>query len=424
MAAVSGDEFVLERADGVWVWDTDGNRYVDACASMWYANLGHGRSEIAEAAAAQMRRLDAYTVFNDYGNPCANELADRLADLAPMDRPKVWLGSGGSDGIEAASKIARAHWELQGRSAKLHLIGRTNAYHGVHGFGTSLGGIQPNRLGWGPLMTATSVVPYDSVDALRAEIERLGADHVAAFFLEPIVGSGGVLLPPPGYIEGVCRVCRENDVLLIVDEVICGFGRLGTWFGIERWGVEPDMIVFAKGVTGGMLPIGGVVVAEHIAAPYWRERGGPVLRHGVTYAGHPVCCAAALAALDVYERDGLVPRGRQLEGVLRDMLMPLEESPAVGEVRAGTGFLAAVELRPELLAARPGVVEELLKAIRAAGAIVRPSQRAVAVAPPLTIEADELELVGEAVATGVSSLEEAALAELDHKPKAASKSHL
>jgi adenosylmethionine-8-amino-7-oxononanoate aminotransferase len=202
----------------------------------------------------------------------------------------------------------------------VHLISRTQGYHGTHGFGTSLGGIEANTTSWGPLVPQISTVPYDSLEALEAEIMRIGPERTAAFFCEPVIGAGGVLLPPEGYIEGVADLCAEHGILLVIDSVICAFGRLGTWFGIERWpDVKPDMITFAKGVTSGYIPLGGVVISDAIAAPYY-EPGGPMLRHGATYAGHPAACAAALAVLDIYEGEDLIARGRELEGPLADAL--------------------------------------------------------------------------------------------------------
>jgi len=314
MGSVSQNELLIERGEGVHVYDAEGNRYLDATASLWYANIGHGRTEVVEAVAAQMRRLEAYSTFGDFGNRPANELCERLAAVAPMDGARVFLGSGGGDAIDTAAKIVRRHWVLQGHPERMHLIARTQGYHGTHGFGTSIGGIEANVTNWGPLVGAISTVEHDSLQALEAEILRVGPDRVAGFFCEPVIGAGGVYPPPPGYIQGVADLCAEHGILLVVDSVICGFGRLGTWFGIERWeDVRPDLITFAKGVTSGYLPLGGVVVSDAVAAPFFESPGGPMLRHGATYAGHPSCCAAGMAVLDIYEREGLLTRGRDLE---------------------------------------------------------------------------------------------------------------
>jgi putrescine---pyruvate transaminase len=291
---------------------------------------------------------------------------------------------------------------MQGQPERMHLISRTQGYHGTHGFGTSIGGIEANVSNWGPLVGQVSAVQHDSLPALEAEILRVGPDRVAAFVCEPVIGAGGVHLPPEGYIEGVADLCAEHGVLLVIDSVICGFGRLGTWFGVERWEtVRPDMITFAKGVTAGYLPLGGVVVSGAIAAPFFAAPGGPMLRHGPTYAGHPTCCAAALAVLDIYEREDLIARGRELERPLADALAPLTEHPAVSEVRAGLGLLAAVQL------ADPAAVGPVAAGAREAGVLVRPLLGAIAVSPPLTVEREHLDRIADGFRAGLERLEAA-----------------
>jgi putrescine---pyruvate transaminase len=405
MGAVSQSELVIERGEGVHVFDAEGNRYLDGTASLWYANLGHGRRDITRAVAEQMERLAAYQTFGDISNPPANALAARLAALAPMEDAKVFLASGGGDAIDTAAKIARRHWVLQGRPERVHILSRTNGYHGTHAFGTSIGGIEANTSNWGPLVPHTSAVPHDSLPALEQEILRVGPERVAAFFCEPVIGAGGVYLPPDGYIEGVADLCAEHGILLVVDSVICAFGRLGTWFGIERWpDVRPDMITFAKGVTSGYLPLGGVIVAGPVAAPFFSEPGGPMLRHGATYAGHPTCCAAGLAVLDIYEREGLIERGRSLEGPLRDALATLESHPAVAEVRAGLGFLAAVELSEDALAAEPGAVARVAQGARELGVLVRPLLKGIAVSPPLICEQEHIDLLRAGIDAGLERI--------------------
>ena len=274
MGAVSHAELLIERGEGVHVFDAEGTRYLDGTASLWYANLGHGRADITRAVTEQMDRLAAYSTFGDFSNRPSNALAARLAALAPMDDAKVFLASGGGDAIDTAAKIARRHWVLQGRPERVHIVSRTNGYHGTHAFGTSIGGIEANTANWGPLVPHTSAVAFDSLPALEQEILRVGPERVAAFFCEPVIGAGGVHPPPEGYIEGVADLCAEHGILLVIDSVICAFGRLGTWFGIERWPeVRPDMITFAKGVTSGYLPLGGVVVSGDVAAPFFAAPG-------------------------------------------------------------------------------------------------------------------------------------------------------
>ncbi|MBS1868734.1 MAG: aspartate aminotransferase family protein [Actinobacteria bacterium] len=405
MGAVAHERLTLVRGEGAWVWDDAGRRYLDATAALWYANLGHGRREIAEAAARQLETLDAYSIFGDYANEPALELADRVAALAPSPGSKVFLGSGGGDMLDTAGKLARRWHAERGEPGRVHLIGREHGYHGTHGLGTSIGGIPANSAGLGTLVGDVSHVPHDDAAALEAEILRVGPERVAAFFCEPVIGAGGVRLPPDGYVEQVAAICRRHGVLFVADCVICGFGRLGTWLGIDRWPVQPDLIALAKGISGGTLPVGALIVAPHVAEPFFTDApGAPVFRHGATYAGHPACCAAANAALDLYEREALIERGRTLERPLADALAPLAEHPLVGEVRAGLGFLAAVDLVEEARAADPAAVVRLQMACRAAGVLVRPLGTGIAVSPPLTVGERELEQIGDAIAHGLAAL--------------------
>jgi adenosylmethionine-8-amino-7-oxononanoate aminotransferase len=402
MGAVRHGEFVVDRGDDVWVWDSEGRRYLDATASLWYCNVGHGRPEIAEAVASQMARLETYSAFGDFANAPARELADMLADLAPMPA-RVFLASGGGDAIDTAAKLARLYWFEVGQPERTLLISRDAGYHGTHGFGTALGGIPANRVGFGP-QVETVQVPHDSLEALADAIEREGPEHVAAVFVEPVIGAGGVYPPMPGYLEGLAALCERTGVLLVIDSVICGFGRLGTWFGIERWGIEPDMIVFAKGVTSGYLPLGGVIASERVAEPFWQAPGGPVFRHGATYSAHATVCAAALANMALLERDGLVERGRSLEGALLDALRPLAEIPSVAEVRGGVGLLAAVELSADVLARSPDAVARVAGAAREKGVLLRTLGQAVAVSPPLTVQNEHFGLIAEAIGAGLAGV--------------------
>ncbi len=404
MGTVRHTELTLDRGDDVWVWDDEGTRYLDATAALWYSNVGHGRREIGDAVAEQMGRLEAYSVFGDFANPPAVELAGRLAGYAPMDDARVFLASGGGDGIDTAVKLARRSFSEIGEPERTHVISRMHGYHGTHGYGTALGGIEPNRASFGPLVPETSQVPHDSLDALRAGFERVGPERVAAFFCEPVIGAGGVYPPAEGYIEGAAALCAEFGALFVADAVICGFGRLGTWYGIERFGVRPDMIVFAKGVTSGYQPLGGLVVSGRIAEPFFAAPGAPVFRHGATYAGHPAACAAALVNLDILEGEGLLERGQALESDLYDALAPLAEHPAVEEVRGGCGLLAAVALTPEVRAEQPTAVAQVAAGARAEGVLVRPLGTALAASPPLTATPEHFELIAGAMRAGLDRL--------------------
>lgn len=397
MTAVLGHELLIQRAEGVWLWDDHGARYLDATSSLWYANIGHGRERMATAVADQLRRLDVYSIFNDFTNEPAESLASRLAELAPMAGARVFLGSGGGDGIESAAKLARLHFSVIGQPDRIHIIGRHNGFHGAFAFGTSIGGIDANSRNFGPLVDNCSHVPHDSVEALEAEIARVGPERVAAFFCEPIVGAGGVLHPPDDYLARAAEVCRTHGILFVADEVICAFGRLGTWFGLERWGVVPDIIVFAKGVTSGYLPLGGMIVAGEIAEQLWFGEPGNPFRHGATYAGHPTCCVAALTNLDILVEEDLLARSRALESELHDVLGSLGDHSLVSEVRAGVGFLGALAIDPEVLAREPGFTLAAHREARARGILVRPLPDALAVSPPLVADSSHLEMIGEAL---------------------------
>ena len=338
MSVVEQGELVIDRGEGVSVWDEGGRRYLDATASLWYCNVGYGRTEIADAASAQMRRLPAYSTFGDNSNRPAIELAERVASVAPMPDSKVFFTSGGSDSIDTATKMARRFWQVTGQPERTLLITRERAYHGMHIAGTSLAGIEANATGYGDLVEGVMKVAWDSVDALRTAIETAGPERVAAFFCEPILGAGGVFPAPHGYLKEVRELCRETGVLSVADEVITGFGRTGDWFASSRLELEPDLITCAKGITSGYLPMGAVIASPRVAAPFFDGTAG-VWRHGYTYSGHATAAAAGLANLDILEREALPARALQLETELADALAPLEEHDLVSEVRRGVGVL-------------------------------------------------------------------------------------
>jgi putrescine---pyruvate transaminase len=397
MAIARHEEFVIARGEDVWVWDAAGRPYLDATASLWYANVGHGRPEIARAVSDQLQLVEAYSTFGDFATEPALRLAERLAELAPDPEARVMFTTGGGEAIDTAAKLARRYWAALGQPERRHIISRRHGYHGTNAFGTSLAGIDANRAGYGPLVEETTLVAHDSAAEMAEAIERLGPERVAAVLVEPVIGAGGVYPPPEGYLEQVADLCRSTGVLFVADSVICGFGRLGTWFGVERWNVEPDLIVFAKGVTSGYLPLGGVVASGRVAEPFWASPGTGALRHGATYSGHATCCAAALANIALLERDGLLERGRELEDDLLAALQPLAEHPLVGEVRGGTGLLAAVELDADFLDQHPDGTAHVGRLARDVGVLVRPLARALAVSPPLTIQPDHFTLIAEAL---------------------------
>ncbi len=395
-AVEASGELAIVRGEGAYVFDAAGKRYFDATAGLWYCNVGHGRAEIAEAAAAQMRDLAAYNNYGDLTTRPATELAERVAALAPVPGSKVFFASGGSDAIDSAGKLARRYWSELGQPEKTVLLSRRNAYHGVNGFGTSIGGIDPNRAGFGPLLESVQV-DWDSAEALAETIDQVGAERIAAFFCEPVIGAGGVLAPPDGYLEQVQAICQERDVLFVVDEVITGFGRCGSWFASERFGLAPDLLTCAKGITSGYLPLGALIVSPRVAEPFFKP--GVMWRHGYTYSGHAAACAAGLANLDVMEREGLVDGANELERELADALAPLAEHSRVREVRAGTGVLAAVALaagdatlpaRTMAKLRRRGVLSRLL------------ADGALQISPPLVSTRADFKALAEAIADSLA----------------------
>ena len=395
MGEVLGDRLTIVAGDGVTLQTDDGRRLIDATAGLWHANVGHGRARLAEAAAAQMRRLETYHTFGRIANDQALALADRIAGMSPIPDAKVFWGSGGSDAIDTASKLARRFWQVAGQTNKKILISREQAYHGLHGFGTSIAGIPANREGYGAesLVPETARVPANDAEALESEILRLGPDRVAAVFAEPIIATGGVILPAPGYLQRVQEICREHDVVLVLDEVVTGFGRTGEMFAAELFGLAPDMLVVAKGITSGYAPLGGVLIAPRVWEPFFA--GGadaPVFRHGLTYSGHATACAVAQANLDVLLEEQLVPRVARLAPELMRALQDLAAHPLVVEVRGGIGLIAGVQMAPEVDG------EAIQRACIDAGVLVRIlGGNIVQISPPFVIDEGELQTIAGAL---------------------------
>ncbi len=355
-AVEASGEFVISRGEGAHVWDSEGKRYLDATAGLWFTNVGHGRAELAEVAAEQMSRLAAYSTFGDYATQPTIDLADKLAGIAPVPGSKVFFTSGGSDSVDTAAKLARRYWVQVGQPDRTVIVGRQKAYHGMHYAGTALAGIPGNREGYGELVPDVATVEWDSADDLRATIERVGPDRVAAFFCEPVMGAGGVYPPPEGYLAEVRKLCTEYDVLFIADEVVTGYGRIGgSWFASTRFALEPDMVTTAKGLTSGYLPMGAVLISPKVSDPFFTAGAGVWWRHGYTYSGHATAAAVALANLAIVEREGLLDEAARLETTLATALAPIAAHERVGEVRCGVGALAAVQfVEPTERSASPG----------------------------------------------------------------------
>lgn len=394
MGAIERDgEFVIARGEGASVFDESGRRYLDATAGLWFTNIGHGRAELAEAAAEQMRTLAAYSTFGDYVTPSTVELAERLAGIAPVPGSKVFFTSGGSDSVDTAAKLARRFWVEVGQPTKTMVIGRQKAYHGMHYAGTALGGIPGNTEGYGVLVPDAATVAWDDVDDLRETIERLGPQNVAAFFCEPVIGAGGVYPPPEDYLAGVRKLCTEMDVLFVADEVVTGYGRIGgSWFASTKFGLEPDVVTTAKGLTSGYLPMGAVLIAPRVAEPFFQTDGGVWWRHGYTYSGHATAAAVALANLAIIEREGLLDEASRLETTLAQRLAPLADHERVAEVRCGVGALAAVQL------VEPSQAPGLARSLRALGVATRAvGAGGIQISPAFVMTDDEVALLATAI---------------------------
>ncbi len=398
MGAVERDgEFVVARGDGAYVYDPDGNRYLDATAGLWFTNVGHGRAELGEAAAEQMSKVAAYSTFGDYVTEPTVALAERLAGIAPVPGSKVFFTSGGSDSVDTAAKLARRYWNEMGQPQRRYLIGRQKAYHGMHYAGTALAGIPGNRDGYGELVHDSATVAWDDAGDLRTTIERLGPENVAAFFCEPVIGAGGVYPPPDGYLADVRKVCTEYDVLFVADEVVTGYGRIGgAWFASGRFGLEPDMITTAKGLTSGYLPMGAVLIAPKVSEPFFQRDAGVWWRHGYTYSGHAAAAAVALVNLDILEREHLLDEAARLETTLAARLKPLEDHERVLEVRCGTGALAAIQL------SEPTEAMALAKALRSHGVATRAvGAGGIQVSPAFVMTDSEVDDLAAAITTAL-----------------------
>lgn len=354
---------VIVRGEGCELITEDGQRLIDGFAGLWTVNLGHGREDLIEAAVKQLKTLPYASTFGGVSSPPAIELAERIAGLAPPGLSGIFFVSGGSEANETAIKLARRHWVRRGEPRKSIVLAHDRGYHGLAGITTTVTRLQPYHEGYGvqaPDVVEVPVpyayrcaagVPCDPCtcpictgEALEEKIDELGADRVAALIVEPVFGSGGVIVPPPGYLRRLREICDRHRVLLIADEVITGFGRLGTWFGCEHDGISPDLITFAKGVSSGYVPLGGVIVSDEL----WDDLRDPAQRpgylmHGFTNSGHPVACAVALASIDAIEREDLLGRVREASERLAELIAPLRDHPEVGEVRQA-GLMVGIEL--------------------------------------------------------------------------------
>lgn len=349
---------VIVRGEGAYIWDEKGRRYLDGLAGLFVNQLGHGRADLAEAAAAQAKTLAYFPVWS-YAHPTAIELADRVAALAPGDLNKVFFTSGGGEAVESAWKLAKNYFRLVGKPLKHKVLSRAIAYHGTTHGALSITGLPPLKQMFEPLVPSAFRVPNTNfyrapvngddpeafglwaADQIAVAIEQEGPDTVAAVFLEPVQNAGGCFPPPPGYFARVREICDRYDVLLVSDEVICAFGRLGTMFGAERYDYQPDIITCAKGITSGYAPMGAMIASDRLFEPF--REPSTMFAHGYTFGGHPVASAVALANLDAFEREGVLEHVRANEDAFRATLEALLDLPIVGDVR-GDGYFYGIEL--------------------------------------------------------------------------------
>jgi adenosylmethionine-8-amino-7-oxononanoate aminotransferase len=344
---------IITRGEGCYVYDEHGNRYLDGLSALFCVNIGHGRADIAQAGADQAKELGFFTNWS-YAHPRAIELAERIASLTPGDLNRVFFTSGGSEAVESAIKVARQYHKLTGNPNKTKFIARDVAYHGTSLGALSATGITALRQPFEPLTPGGCHVPNTNTfrlapgmsadnlaEAVAQRIEFEGPDTVAAVIMEPVQNAGGCFTPPEGYFKRVREICDQYNVLLISDEVICAWGRLGEWFGAIRYDYQPDIITTAKGLTSAYAPMGAMIASDRVAEPFME--GDSSFTHGFTFAGHPICSAVALANLDAIEREGILDNVRSNEGALRGMLDSLCDIPIVGDVR-GAGYFHAIEL--------------------------------------------------------------------------------
>jgi adenosylmethionine-8-amino-7-oxononanoate aminotransferase len=350
---------VIVRGEGNYVYDQYGKRYLDGLAGLFVSQIGHGRTEVAEAGARQAAEL-AYFPLWSYAHPQAIELAERLAGMAPGDLNRVFFTTSGSEAVETAWKLAKQYFKVIGQPARYKVLSRAIAYHGTSLGALAITGLPGLKEPFEPLPAGGIRVPNTNfyrapqfvaddetafgvwaADEIERAILREGEESVAAVYLEPVQNSGGCFPPPPGYFQRVREICDRYGVLLVSDEVICAFGRLGHYFGSDRYGYEPDMITFAKGITSGYAPLGGVMVADRLMEPF--NAGQSTFLHGITFAGHPVSCAVAMANLDVFEKENLLGNVRANESALRATLEKLDDLPIVGDIR-GDGYFYGIEL--------------------------------------------------------------------------------
>ncbi|GMG83492.1 aspartate aminotransferase family protein [Paralimibaculum aggregatum] len=419
---------VFAGADGIWLTDTEGERLIDGMSGLWCVNVGYGRERIAEAMYQQAKVLPYYNTFFQCTHPPAAEFAQAIAEVAPEGFSKVFFANSGSEANDTVFRLARVYWDVMGRPRKKTFIARKNGYHGSSVASASLGGMsfmhaqsglpiagvhhigQPYWFGEAEPGESPADFGLRRARELASAIDRIGAENVCAFVAEPIQGAGGVIIPPETYWPEISRICAEREILLVADEVICGFGRTGRWFGSETFGIKPDLMPIAKGMTSGYVPMGGVLVHDRVAGPVI-ERAGE-FAHGYTYSGHPVACAAGLANLAILREEGLVDRVREDIGpYLQERWLKLGEHPLVGEARM-VGLIGALELvrdkeRRTRFAEEGRTGTEARELSLANGLVMRATRDTLLIAPPLCLTHEEADMIAERAARTLDDLADA-----------------
>lgn len=385
----------LVRSEGVRIYDDQGNEYIDGLGSLWLNQVGYGREEIIQAVTEQLGTL-VYNHFPPWGYDVAEDLAARVVGLSPMPDGRVYLCTSGSESIDSAFKIARATAQLKGEPDRQIIVRRGRGYHGVNVGGTSIQGIAPNREGWGDLMPHVMEIDPDNIESAASVFAEHGP-NIAAVVSEPVQGAGGVFPPSEGYLQQLRDLCTRNGSLLVLDEVITGFGRTGQWFASQTYDVVPDLITFAKGVSSGYQPLGGVIVGRNVCDVLEADPDF-ILRHGHTYSAHAASCAAGLANIDIIEREGLVDRANHIGERISSGLNALAGDGTIRGVR-GVGAIWAAHLNNDDLATTVGVRDRMLDL----GVVARPIGDSIAFCPPLVMNDEDVDTMVDVLAQAVNA---------------------
>jgi beta-alanine--pyruvate transaminase len=410
---------LLARAEGMYYWTPEGKQVLDGTSGLWCVNAGHCRPKIVQAVQRQVAEMDFAPTFQ-MGHPIAFEFAERLARVAPKGFSRVFFTNSGSESADTALKIALAYHRARGEAGRYRLIGRERGYHGVNFGGMAVGGITVNRKTFGPGVAGVDHIRHTHDPARNSfsrgqpkhgaefadELERLCLLHdpstIAAVIVEPVAGSAGVMVPPVGYLERLREICTRHGILLIFDEVITGFGRLGAAFGSQHFGVMPDLFTAAKGMTNATVPMGAVFIRDSIYEAFMQGPEGIEIFHGYTYSGHPLACAAGIATLDVYEEEGLLTRAAGLAKYWEDGLHAFKGAPHVIDVR-NCGLMGAIELEPRAGAPGKRAYEVFVKAFEA-GLLIRVTGDTIALSPPLIVERGQIDRIFECIKTQLGAL--------------------